>query len=51
MLRDADGIETELQQEEPDREYLSDSLGRIARRVTSVAAIAEAVAALTNLIL
>ncbi|GIH77558.1 DUF5955 family protein [Planobispora longispora] len=51
VLRDADGIETELQQEEPDREYLSDSLGRIARRVTSVAAIAEAVAALTNLIL
>ncbi|GAA3445242.1 hypothetical protein [Planomonospora venezuelensis] len=51
VLRDADEVETELRQEEPDREYLSDSLGRMARRVASVAAIAEAVAALTNLIL
>ncbi|MBG0815986.1 DUF5955 family protein [Planomonospora sp. ID82291] len=50
VLRDVDQVETELAEQEPDRRYLGDALTRISTRVASVAAIAEAVAALAALI-
>ncbi|GAA3124640.1 hypothetical protein [Streptosporangium carneum] len=50
LLRDADQVEAELQEDSPDGDYLSGTLARMAGRVTSVAAIAEAVAALAALV-
>ena len=50
VLRDADQVEAELQEETPDSDYLSSSLTRMAGRVASVTVIAEAVAALAALV-
>jgi hypothetical protein len=50
VLRDADQVEAELQEETPDSDYLSSSLKRMAGRVASVTVIAEAVAALAALV-
>ncbi|MEU0517434.1 hypothetical protein [Streptosporangium sp. NPDC006007] len=50
VLRDADQVEAELQEENPDQDHLSGSLARMAARVAPVTAIAEAVAALAALV-
>jgi hypothetical protein len=50
IRRDAEQIEAELAEEEPDREFLSDGLARLSRRVSSVAVLAETVAALIQLV-
>ncbi|MDF5754108.1 hypothetical protein [Spongiactinospora sp. TRM90649] len=50
-LREADRIEAELAEDDPDADFLSDSLDRMTRRVTAVTTLTQAVGALAALIL
>ncbi|WP_158578511.1 hypothetical protein [Spongiactinospora rosea] len=51
VLREADRIEDELAEADPDADVLSDTLERMSRRVTAITTLGQAVAALTTLLL